>query len=312
MGNAGIRNTCYNIRVNRISVSLCKHASAAIAHLLYIYTFIRCCRISVVNPEERTDLHFLSRLNQSFNSVCCYKYDLSGAKFLIIFVTQINIGMTLKGQTVGPLFVANLHRSSAHLVPGCINSVFCHEKQRHGAVDQTLDILDTLHKIVLFTDQGSDQLCHIDSSVGHLLKMYLGRIIHPLQKFIIIVDLSHKGKGKASNPGTEQKGLRFIIRNTSDSHISLHGTHIPVKFCTERCVFNVVDGTVKSMFSVNSHTAAACSQMRMIIHSVKKFQYAVAFRCYSKKSAHNVLLSASIVLTIPVIVRTSIIATSIA
>ena len=64
--NAGIRNTGYNVRMHGIAVSLCKHASTAVAHLLYIYTFIRGCRISVVNPEERTDLHFLSRLNQSF------------------------------------------------------------------------------------------------------------------------------------------------------------------------------------------------------------------------------------------------------
>ena len=79
MGNAGIRNTGYNVRVHGIAVSLCKHASTSVAHLLYIYTFIRGCRISVVNPEERTDLHFLSRLNQSFDFVCCYEYDFSRA-----------------------------------------------------------------------------------------------------------------------------------------------------------------------------------------------------------------------------------------
>ena len=208
--------------------------------------------------------------------------------------------------------MANFHRSSAHLVTGCINSVFCHKKQSHGAVDQSLYVLDTFHKIVLFTDQCSDQFGHIDCSVGHLLKMYLGRIIQLLQKFIVIIDLSHKSEGKAADPGTEQKGLRLIIRNTSDSHISLHGPHISVKFCTERRVLNVVDGTVKSMFSVNSHTSAACSQMRMVIHSVKKLQYTVILRCYSKKSAHNALLSTTMMLTISVIVPISIIAISIA
>ena len=100
MGNAGIRNTGYNVRVHGIAVSLCKHASTAVAHLLYIYTFIRGCRISVVNPEEGTDLHFLSGLNQSFDFVCCYEYDLSGAKFFIIFVSKVDIGMTFKGNTV--------------------------------------------------------------------------------------------------------------------------------------------------------------------------------------------------------------------
>ena len=128
MCNTGVRNTCYNVRVNGIAVSFRKHTSTAVTHIFYVHAFVRCCWVSIINPEERTDFHFLSRFYQSFHTVCCNKNDLSGSQFLIIFISQINIGMAFKGQTIRTFFVTDLNRSSAHFVTGCIDSVFCHKK----------------------------------------------------------------------------------------------------------------------------------------------------------------------------------------
>ena len=73
----------------------------------------------------------------------------------------------------------------------------------------------------------------------------------------------------------DQKGLRLKIRDTADPQISLHLSHVPVKFGPERRILDVVDSPVKPVRSVGRHSASSGSQVRMVIDSVKQFQYTI-------------------------------------
>ena len=59
---AGIRNTGNNIRLHIVPL---RHlGSAVVAHLLHADPFVGAGRIAVIDPEESTDFHLLSRLHQ--------------------------------------------------------------------------------------------------------------------------------------------------------------------------------------------------------------------------------------------------------
>ena len=87
--------------------------------------------------------------------------------------------------------------------------------------------------------------------------------------------------------GTHNQWLRFIIGNAADSHIPLHFIYIFIKFRTERRIFNIMDGTVKSFLPINRHPSPPRSQVGMIIRSKKQVKDTVVLRRHSKKSTHN-------------------------
>ena len=61
------------------------------------------------------------------------------------------------------------------------------------------------------------------------------------------------------------------------------------EFCTEGCVFDVMDFALKAFFLAEQcHTAFFCTQMGMVVYAEKDIKYAVLFTCYAKKTAHDV------------------------
>ena len=55
-----------------------------------------------------------------------------------------------------------------------------------------------------------------------------------LDQLIGIVDLTYRCNSKTSQMRLDQKRLRVIVRNTSDSKISIHSVNVFFKFGTER------------------------------------------------------------------------------
>ena len=119
MGRAGIRYACHNIRLHMISLrQLCP---AVIAHLLNTDPFIGGRRITVIDPQEGTDLHVLSGIYQRFCSLRSHHCDLPRSKLPVKGISQIQISKALKGNTVGSFLFANGYGSPAQPVPGRIN-----------------------------------------------------------------------------------------------------------------------------------------------------------------------------------------------
>ena len=69
--------------------------------------------------------------------------------------------------------------------------------------------------------------------------------------------------------GLYQKGLGFVVGNTSDSQCSFQLVQIPVKLRTEGGIFYIVDGPRKALAAVYGHSASLSPQMGVVIHSEK-------------------------------------------
>ena len=143
MSDTGIRHTCHDVRI--YIISLRQHISTGIAHLFYIDTFIGGSRITVINPKERTDLHFFLRRCDSFSAFRCEEYDFSRSQFFIIVVSQIEICKTLKRSTDSILFLTKNERSTSHAVSGGIDTFRGHDQHCHGTFDHFLRVADSLY-----------------------------------------------------------------------------------------------------------------------------------------------------------------------
>ena len=153
MSNTWIRHTCYNIRMHTISITLCQHTSATVTHFLNIYPFIRRSRISIVYPQERTNLHLASSCRAYFfYSLRCHIDDLARSQFLIIGIAQVNISMTFKWKTVRIILLTYHKRCSPIPVPCTIDSFFCHDQHRHRTIYNVLYIFDSFYYGFFLTD----------------------------------------------------------------------------------------------------------------------------------------------------------------
>ena len=94
---------------------------------------------------------------------------------------------------------------------------------------------------------------------------------------IRIVDLSYRCQCIGSMMGTHDQRLRFIIRDTADTHITFHFVGILVKFGTERCALNIVDRPVEAVLSEYHHAGTTRAQMGMIVCTEVQIKNTVLF-----------------------------------
>ena len=98
-----------------------------------------------------------------------------------------------------------------------------------------------------------------------------------INDFLCIVDLANGNDGVASQMRVDQKWLRLIIRNRADSGITGKLFYIPFELCPERRIFYIMNTSLKSVFSIDGHSATACSKVRMIICTKKQIHHTVMF-----------------------------------
>ena len=97
MRDTGIRDSGYQIRAYGLIVTFGKHTTAVVPHFLDVDSFVAGGRITVVNPQERTDFHFLaSRAAVPLRRPALHADDLARSQFFIILKSEINICMALK------------------------------------------------------------------------------------------------------------------------------------------------------------------------------------------------------------------------
>ena len=145
MGNTGIRHTGYDIRLDRVCVTLCQHTAALVAHFLDVDALIGGGRITIVYPEEGADFHLLAGRAEGFYTVRCDKCDFCRTKLLVVLIAQIDIGKAFKRNAVSIVLVAEDDRGTSVKVSRGIDTVFGQQEQRHGAVYDFLHIPDTFH-----------------------------------------------------------------------------------------------------------------------------------------------------------------------
>ena len=98
-----------------------------------------------------------------------------------------------------------------------------------------------------------------------------------IDQLCFIVDLANGNDGVASKMRVDQKRLRLIVRNRTDSGIPGKFFYIPFKFCPERGILYIMNTSLKSVFSIDRHAAAACPQVRMIVCAEKQVEAGCAY-----------------------------------
>ena len=77
---------------------------------------------------------------------------------------------------------------------------------------------------------------------------------------------------------TYQQGLWISIADAADTAAAMKGSHIFLKFGSERCVFNIVNLTLKAgMAIVDRDTAPQCAEVRVLVCTEKDIKDAILF-----------------------------------
>ena len=221
-----------------------------------------------------------------------HEADLAGAQLLLKLISQIEEGKALKTDAVRIVLFADLDRGPAQTVAGRVDTVRRHDHHGHGAPDQILGVADALHEGVPLVDQGGGQLRRIDVASAHLQEVGVGTGKELPHEFLGIVDLAHRRDRVGAQMGADDQGLRFIVGDTSDAQLSFHLEDVLVEFRPEIRTLNIVDRPVKALHMVvHCQACAPCSQMGMIVCSVKEVKNTVLLRSNAKKTTHINLLS---------------------
>ena len=284
MGRTGVRHTGYGVCLHAVPGG--QHGTALIPHLFDADALIGGRRIAIVDPQEGADLHIGAGCSQGANLLRGNNHDFAGTQLLIFGVSQVEISKGLKGDTVGVLLVADHHRRTTQPVSGGKDALGGHDQNGHGAVNHLLSIADAVNQVILLIDEGCHQFGVVQITAAHLQEMGVPVLEDVLSQLCRVVDAAHRGNRIGSVVGADQQGLGLVVGNTANAHPACHFVDVFFKLGPERRIFNVVNGTVKSLFPIHGHTCPAGSQMGVIIGSEKQIKYAILFGCHTKKTTH--------------------------
>ena len=147
------------------SIILLAHGkSASIAHGFGIAVFVVAGRESVVDPEERADLHALVGFAQHVIAVLCDFHDFARAQELLHFVSEIRKCSCFGSDAIGSFLFADDDGSASPRVTCCDDAVFGKDYHRARATNFTKDLFDAFHEVSAFDDQETDDLGLVDAS----------------------------------------------------------------------------------------------------------------------------------------------------
>ena len=144
--------------IHRCVVLFTHHATALKAHLLHIAIFIRRGGKSVVNPEERTDLHLLISRTQHFHAVGTEFHDFARTHIMVDVIPQIGKGCAFARCRIGTILFTNNDGCASPLVASGNDAVVGEQQHRTRPLDAAKHILDALNESLALNEQQSDQL----------------------------------------------------------------------------------------------------------------------------------------------------------
>ena len=103
---------------------------------------------------------------------------------------------------------------------------------------------------------------------------------------VCVVDLAHRRYREGTVVRADKDGLRLKIRNAADAELALKLVQLMLKLCAERAFLYAVYGLAELPVTVNRHTRAARTEVRMIVNAEKKIERAAFLRSNSEKTTH--------------------------
>ena len=105
-----------------------------------------------------------------------------------------------------------------------------------------------------------------------------------------IRNLSYRNNRKPSQMTIHDNRLRVRVTDNADSGISLESVKFRFKLSAKVCTLQTMNHSFKTGFViVCSHTAAACTGMRIVVRSIKQIGYTTFSAYGTKKSSHKLV-----------------------
>ena len=149
-----------------------------------------------------------------------------------------------------------------------------------------LGVADALGDGILGVDERRHQLGGVDVAAAHLQEVG-GAVGEGLgHQCLGVVDAAHGGDGEVAQVGAHDQRLGLVIGDAADAHVALHVVDIPLKLGAEGGVFDVVDGSLEAVLTVDDHAATAGAQVRVVIGAKEQVKHAVVLQRHAKESTH--------------------------
>ena len=204
MCGTGIRYTGYlgGVHDAFFPVTLGKGGAAAITHFLYVDALVGRGRITVVNPEEGTDFHFLARRSLDFHAVFVEENDFAGAQLLGCFISEMHECKIFKRCAVCAVLASDGDRQAAVAVAHRIDAFGRHDEHADGALDDLLNIKKALGNRLFLINQGCNELRLIDVAAAHFQEMGISAFEKHLDQLGGVIYFTNCGDGIITKMGT--------------------------------------------------------------------------------------------------------------
>ena len=104
--------------------------------------------------------------------------------------------------------------------------------------------------------------------------------------FLCVVDFADRRYRKGAVVRADKDGLRLKVGNAADAELALKLVQLMLKLCAKRAFLYAVYGFTELPVTVNRHTRAARTEVRMIVNAEKKIERAAFLRSNSEKTTH--------------------------
>ena len=274
MGNTGVRDAADGIDFRIIFL---RHQGAvAVTDRFGIFAFVGGGGIAEIDPEERADLHFIAGFLLLENAVFRQQNDLAGSQFPDHIVVEIGQGGGFHGDSISIMFVSEDNGGSAEFIACGIDGATGHQQDGAGAIDPFLCVCKPFLERRFCIDEGGDHFRGVVIAGAEFGVVGVMVTDGFFCKLVDVVDLADSDDGVHAESGCDHKGLIFQVTDDTDPAVAVQLHQIVVKLGAELGVCDVVNTASDGAALVhNRHTAPLCTEMRMVVCTVKKIRHAV-------------------------------------
>ena len=208
-----IRNTTTAIHLHIISLG--EIATIGKAHIFHITSLVGRSWETIINPQERTDLHLLIGRSQLFKTISSHLHNLSRTHLILSLIVEIRERSGFAGSSMGTILLADNKWRASPTVTGTDDTILGENHHGTRALDVMIHILDTLFESLALNDEQGYKFGRIGTAGRHLSKVHV-LLQQMLGKFILVGNLCHCTDGKSAKMRVHDE--RLCIRIADDSN----------------------------------------------------------------------------------------------
>ena len=126
--------------------------SEFVSNFLGVDAFVFHAWETVVNPEERANLHLVVRCEKLFDSVWCNLYNFARTNEAGCVVVEVQVAVAFGGNGVARAFATDDERSASVLVTCSDNSIGGENQHAAASLDVAVNILYAVGKVLALGD----------------------------------------------------------------------------------------------------------------------------------------------------------------